>query len=88
MQPPVDPSLAKRGYSRILLRYPQLSESLKHRQNQSGELRHLLDAYEQACDALDGWRRAPPDGTDARLVEYETMVAELETDIVRACKKQ
>jgi len=42
---------------------------------------NLLEDYDKACIALDNFRR---DGADRFYIEeYETMVAELEADIVR-----
>ena len=46
---------------------------------------NLLEDYDEACIASDNFRR---DGADRFYIEeYETMVAELEADIVRDLKR-
>jgi len=43
----------------------------------------LCAAYDEACDALDAWRRSGSPHAGARVKEYQELVSELEADVMQ-----
>ncbi|EPE97008.1 hypothetical protein [Rhizobium grahamii] len=76
-------SAAQSGLRRLMLRLPEHRRRLQSLPGSTSWpfLHELLEAYDEACVALEAFRRK--DETSAIIDEYVTVVAELEADIVR-----
>ena len=84
---PVDAHLSRRGLARLSLRYPELTAELRSQTGTNEEFELLCSAFEEACDALDAWRRSGASGHEVREAEYAAIVSELESELVELCRK-
>jgi hypothetical protein len=48
----------------------------------------LCAAYDDACDALDAWRRSGSPNAGNRVVEYQELVSDLEADVMQFLTRQ
>jgi len=74
---------ARCGLRRLMLKLPAQRQLLERLPASTSWpfFCELLEAYEEVCVALETFRH---DGADRFLiVEYETMIAELEADVIR-----
>ncbi|NMN73457.1 MULTISPECIES: nodulation protein [unclassified Rhizobium] len=74
---------AQSGLRRLMLKLPAQRQLLQKLPASSSWrfFCNLIEAYDEGCVALEAFRR---DGADRFYIEeYETMVAELEADVVR-----
>jgi hypothetical protein len=79
----LDFKYAKNGLARLALRWPLLRNRLAVFEDRTGEFEPLCAAYEEACQALDGWRRSSCEHADLRVAEYQDLVNELEMDLMK-----
>jgi hypothetical protein len=79
---------ARNGRARLSLRRPAIRADLTDFTDPSGEFDLLCAAYEEACIALDGWRRSASDVAETRVSEYQKLVDELELDLTQIVSAQ
>ncbi|MCS3743590.1 MULTISPECIES: nodulation protein [unclassified Rhizobium] len=74
---------AQSGLRRLMLKLPQHRARLATLAGplDPARLRDLFEIYDEACIALDGFRRSS--GSELIIEEYESVCAELEADVVR-----
>jgi len=77
------------GLSRLALRWPSHRRRLAALCEDSEDFASLCAAYDEACDALDAWRRSTSPNAESRIVEYQQLVADLEQDVMQLliCKQ-
>ena len=73
---------ARRGLSRLMLRWPARRAVLANRAETDEEFASLCEIYAEAHDALETWRRSEHPLSDARVSEYRELVAEIEGEIL------
>jgi hypothetical protein len=69
--------------ARLALRWPDLRERLATVDDPAGNFEALCTAYEEACCALDYWRRSAAGNAELRTSEYLELVKDLEQDLMR-----
>jgi len=72
---------AVQGLARLALRWPDLRERLAALEDPTGDFESLCTAYEEACCALDYWRRSPAENAGLLSKEYHDLVRDLEADL-------
>ncbi|WP_342236315.1 hypothetical protein [Inquilinus sp. OTU3971] len=73
---------ARRGLSRLMLRWPARRAVLANRAETNDEFASLCEIYAEAHDALETWLRSDHSLADARAAEYRELVAEIEGEIL------
>ncbi|KQV12689.1 hypothetical protein ASC97_32215 [Rhizobium sp. Root1203] len=74
---------ARRGLWRLMLKLPAIRGELQVLVARSGRLNDLLEAYEEANATLERFLRDRGRNDCPLIAEYETVCAEIESDIVR-----
>jgi hypothetical protein len=74
---------AQHGLWRLMLKLPAMRGRLQLLASKSRSLNDLFEAYEETCLALERLMRQPGDEHCAMVVEYETICAEIESDIIQ-----
>jgi len=74
---------AQRGLWRLMLKLPAMRGRLQVIASTSRSLHDLFEAYEEASLALARLMRQPGDKNCPMIREYETICAEIETDIIQ-----
>lgn len=70
---------------KLMLRLPQLRETIKLARQQRPTIQHLFEAYDEACSALE--RMQAMKRTDPLLLaEYRQLCTDIERDIVDICQ--
>ncbi len=76
---------AQRGLWRLMLKLPSIRGELQILAARNHALDDLCEAYEDASVTLERIRKKPGN-TDCPLVrEYETICAEIETEVIKYC---
>ena len=73
---------ARRGLSRLMLRWPAFRGVLASCAEADDEFASLCEIYAEAQDALEAWRKSGHVSAPARATEYMEMVSEIENDIL------
>jgi hypothetical protein len=79
---------AQRGLWRLMLKLPAMRGRLQILAAKSSMLKDLCEAYEEASLAAERLLKESSKANASRLLEYETICAEIETDIVRLVLQQ
>jgi len=76
--------IAQSGLRRLMLKLPAQRQRLRSLRVSASwpSFRELFEAYDEACIALESFRR--DDASSVVIKEYETLCGELEAEIVRA----
>jgi len=74
---------AAQGLARLALRWPDVRERLATVSDPTGDFESLCAAYEEACRALDYWRRSPAENAGSLSREYQDLVQDLEAELKR-----
>lgn len=74
---------AQRGLWRLMLKLPAVRGRLQILATKSRSLDDLFEAYEEASLALERLIRQPGDEHCPMVLEYETICAEIESDIIQ-----
>lgn len=74
---------AQRGLWRLMLKLPAMRGRLQILATKSRPLNDLFEAYEEACFTLERLMRQPGDEHRPMVAEYETICAEIESDIIQ-----
>ncbi len=74
---------AQRGLWRLMLKLPAIRGKLQILAAKSRSLNELFEAYEEASLALERLMRLPGDEHCPMVAEYETICAEIESDIIQ-----
>ena len=74
---------AQRGLWRLMLKLPAVRGRLQLLASKSRSLTDLFEAYEEASLALERLMRQPGDEHCPMVTEYETICAEIESDIIQ-----
>ena len=74
---------AAQGLARLALRWPDLRERLAAVEDPTGDFEALCAAYEEACRALDYWRRSTAENAGSLSREYQDIVQDLEAELRR-----
>lgn len=73
---------ARQGLSRLMLRWPARRAVLASRAETDDEFASLCEIYAEAHHALEIWRRSNHSLADARVAEYQELVAEIEGELL------
>ncbi|MBB3390554.1 hypothetical protein FHT82_003317 [Rhizobium sp. BK275] len=74
---------AQRGLWRLMLKLPAMRGRLQLLASKSRSLSDLFEAYEEASLVLERLMRQPGEEHRPMVVEYETICAEIESDIIQ-----
>lgn len=74
---------ARRGLWRLMLKLPAVRGRLQILATKSRSLDDLFEAYEEASLALERLMRQPGDEHCSMVAEYETICAEIESDVIQ-----
>ena len=74
---------ATQGLARLALRWPDIRERLAAVRDPTGDFESLCAAYEEACCALDYWRRSATENAGSLSREYQDIVQDLEAELKR-----
>jgi hypothetical protein len=74
---------AAQGLARLALRWPDVRERLAAVEDPTGDFEALCAAYEEACCALDFWRRSAAENAGSLSQEYQDLVQDLEAELRR-----
>lgn len=74
---------AQRGLWRLMLKLPAMRGRLQILATKSRSLNDLFEAYEEASLALERLMRQSGDEHRPMVTEYETICAEIESDIIQ-----
>lgn len=74
---------AAQGLARLALRWPDVRERLATVNDPTGDFEMLCAAYEEACRALDYWRRSAAENAVSLSQEYHDLVQDLEAELRR-----
>ena len=69
------------GLARLALRCPHIRERLPTVKDPTGDFESLCAAYEEACCALDYWRRSAAENAGSLSQEYQDLVQDLEAEL-------
>ena len=72
----------RRGFARLLLRWPGKRKELVRRAQTDAHIGELCEAYESACAALDHWLHSSATVAPDRIEEYRMLVEATEQDIL------
>jgi hypothetical protein len=74
---------SEQGLARLALRWPAHRRRLALLRDGDEDFASLCAAYDEACDALDAWRRSGSPNAGTRVMEYQELVSELEADVMQ-----
>lgn len=75
----------ERGLWRLMLKLPAIRGQLQVLAPRRESLRGLCEAYEDASTMLERLRNKPGEDHCPLVKEYETVCAEIETDVIQYC---
>jgi hypothetical protein len=71
----------RRGLFRLMSKWPEMRPQLADCGSSDPDFISLCELYDEACAALENWRRSPAAVAPARIAEYEQLVSDLEIDV-------
>ncbi len=74
----------RRGLARLMLRWPERRDNLRHKAVHDRHFRDLCQAYEEAWTAVDYWSNSSATVGPERAQEYRSLAKETEDDILQA----
>lgn len=81
-------SLARKGLWRLMLKLPAMRGRMQIIAVKSAALRELFEAYEEASMTAERLAGQGTLANSTRLVEYQTICAEIENDVVQLVLNQ
>ena len=82
-----DADIAQTGLARAVTRFPEAAAALRRLALNDPEFREICEEYALAQRSLAGFEARPDASKRPEIVEYRTLIAELESEIDRFLKE-
>ena len=82
-----DADIAQSGLARAVARFPEAAATLQRLALTEPRFREICEEYALAQQSLAGFEARPDAAERPEIVEYRTVIAELETEIGRLLKE-